>query len=398
LFARSAAKALSAFVSAGATSEAAQNLSEPSRATLDRIAEEFNSEEFGDRDLPREIRKPLYQRLSSWALDPRNWYLVASDESPFTMQARVWSGFPCLVFENGPIECSGEASNSDVELERLEDILQTTGVYGLWSSGHLGRGGTAVVLDTGVSQRLVGNSIHASAVTGLSPIDVDGHGSAVVSVIRALSPQSRIESICVSQSYSGGQIWNLISALSQLYPRNNIVVNISLGASPEWVRGLGAQAVGFQDSISNLLASLAAVMNFTISAAGNDGLPDLRWPAASLDSLAVASHNSAFTLSSFSNFREGAQNLILAPGGDVRRLDGKIEAFGHYGQSLAREIYGTSFSTAIASAIACLLMEYDRFRHMLIGSRISLFTNHCRRNDRGFPILNLTDVGAVWPL
>jgi hypothetical protein len=150
--------------------------------------------------------------------------------------------------------------------------------------------------------------------------------------------------------------------------------------------------------MANVLSSLALTKNFTVSAAGNDGTPDLRWPAAASDSLAVASHNAAFGLSSFSNFRSEAANLVLSPGGELRRLDGKVESFGQYGSGLAREVYGTSFSTAIASAMSCLLMDCQWFSEMQVASRISLFRNHCRRNEQRFPILNAIDIGAVWPI
>jgi len=290
------------------------------------------------------------------------------------------------------------AEDPDVSLEHLDDILQNTGIYSLWRSGHLGESASAIVLDTGVSQRLAGQGVQAKAVAGLSSVDVDGHGSAIVSLIRALSPRTMIESICVSQAYSGGQIWNLQSGLTGLYGRQGNVVNISLGVSPEWVRALGGQASGFRDSMTNVLAGLASTKNIAVCAAGNDGMPDLRWPAAAADSLAVASHNAAFVLSAFSNYRSEATNLVLAPGGEVRRLDGKAESFGRYGAGLSREAYGTSFSTAIASALCCLLMDCGWFNEMQVASRISLFKNHCRRNEQGFPILNAIDIGAVWPI
>jgi hypothetical protein len=147
-----------------------------------------------------------------------------------------------------------------------------------------------VVLDTGVNGRLAALSgIGAFSVGSLHPADVDGHGSAIVELIHALSPRTSIESLCVTQSYSGGQIWNLVAGLTSLHLRRGVVVNLSLGVSPEWVRNLGPQAIGFREAISNTLSSRAAQDSLAVSAAGNDGLPELRWPAACLDSLAVGS-------------------------------------------------------------------------------------------------------------
>lgn len=381
VFARNAPAALWAF--ARQSTEAAQHLSDVSRKALRMIAE-----------FPSEIG----ETLGSWALNPENWYLVSSSTSPFTLQSQISARFPCLVFENGLMECS-TISEPDLRLDRLEDILEATGIYQLWKNGHLGRAGTVVVLDTGITPTLASSSkITASAAGSLSPTDTDGHGSAIAGLIRVLCPQANIESICVMKSFSGGQIWNLFAGLTQLRRRQSLVVNLSLGVTQEWIRQLGSSAEGFKEAISGVLGSLADNQSFPIAAAGNDGISDLRWPAASTDCLAVGSHSPGLRLSTFSNFRSDAQNLILAPGGDRRQIDGKIEAFGLYGSGLTRQVFGTSFSTAIASALACLLLEYLWFREMQAGSRISLFRNHCRRNDQGYPILNVADIGAVWPI
>jgi len=79
-------------------------------------------------------------------------------------------------------------------------------------------------------------------------------------------------------------------------------------------------------------------------------------------------------------------------------MNGRVPGFGNYGFGLNRDVYGTSFSTAVASAVACLLMAYGWFSQMNIASRISLFANLCRRNAEGFPLLNIINVGAGWPL
>jgi Subtilase family len=381
-FGRNAAVALSALISGGEATEAAMNLSGRGREALGRILE-FSHE------------SP--ERVLSWAANPENWYLVESGTSPVTLQSRVWNQFPCIVFGNGPIECAA-TGDPDLRVDRMEEILQSTGIYELWQDGNFGQEASCVVLDTGAGSFLQSDGVAISAVGSLSAGDLDGHGSAVIGIIRALCPKVQIESICVSQSYSGGQIWNLISGLTRLFGRKDTIVNLSLGVAPDWIRGLGPQGTGFKEALSAILSSLAAEANFPISAAGNDGIPDLRWPSAAPDSLAVGSHNASFSRSSFSNFQSESRNLVLAPGGEIRQMDGRIEGYGRYGQGLTREIYGTSFSTAVASAVACLLMRYTWFREMQVRSRISLFRNHCRENSQGFPILNIVDIGAVWPL
>lgn len=381
-YGRNAPSAFSALMVAGPEAEPARNLSDGTREALYYV---------------HRLGPEAYAGSLPWAADPRNWYLVESEASPVTVQSQIGAQFPCNLFPNGPVECAAPADPS-LQLERLDDVLQSTGIYGLWRHGNLGQGASCVVLDTGAEPRLMNDGVDASAVGGLSETDQDGHGTAVIGLIRAISPRTNVESICVSQSYSGGQIWNLISGLSQLYQRADTIINLSLGVSPDWVRSLGPQALGFKEALSNLLASLGARHNFAVGAAGNDGLPDLRWPAASPDALAVGSHNTAFHRSSFSNYRLDAPNLVFAPGGEVRSMDGRVEGFGRYGSGLSRDVFGTSFSTAVASAMSCLLMAYGWFQSMEPRSRISLFKNHCRQNQEGLAILNLVDVGAVWPL
>jgi hypothetical protein len=334
-------------------------------------------------------------RLQPWALDPDNWFLVASAEHPFSLESRLSERFPCLVFEDGPIECAAPG-HVDVQLDNLDEVLQATGIYQIWQNGNLGQAGSVCVLDTGIRQP--STAVTASAVGGLSPTDIDGHGSAIVELIRALSPEATIESICVTQTYAGGQIWNLISGLTQLYSRHGLIVNLALGVAPDWIDKLGPQAIGFRESISHLLSSLGSNHCLPVSASGNDGRPRLRWPAACAEALAVGSHNQAFARSSFSNHRSDASNLLLAPGGEFRETDGYIQGFGRYGHGLTRSMYGTSFSTAVATAVCSLLQAHPWFSQMHVSSRIALFRNHCRRNDEGIPLLNVADIGAVWPV
>jgi hypothetical protein len=263
-----------------------------------------------------------------------------------------------------------------------------------------GEKSNVIVFDTGVSSSLSKKyKVSATSAAGINKYDSDGHGSAISELILAIAPKAKLESHKVMQSYSEGNIWNLISGMtSLLYDKSNCIVNISLGINPSFVNSLGPGAVSFKEAMTNIISSASNQKCFIVSAAGNDGASSLRWPAAATDALAVGSYNSSTTLSTFSNYSESAFNYIVAPGGEIRSEDNKFETFGKYGKGLSREIYGTSFSCAISSGISALLNGYGWFNSMDIPSRISLFRNHCRRNKNGFPILNISDIGAVWPL
>lgn len=139
--------------------------------------------------LAREYGQEAYHRVPSWALDPSNWFLINSERGPFTLQSQISARFPCMLFENGPIECAAP-DELDVDLINLEEILQATGIYSLWEKRNFGDNVTICVLDTGVSGRR--GRVTKQAVGGMSPDDRDGHGTAIIELIRTLCPNAEI--------------------------------------------------------------------------------------------------------------------------------------------------------------------------------------------------------------
>jgi len=344
-----------------------------------------------------EMPSQMIDDIPIWALDSNNWFHIASKKGTYELQSEVSSIFPCTIFDDVPIECL--SPNPEVSIENFDEILRTTGIYQAWQNDNFGENSKVIIIDTGITDQLRNRfSIEESTVGGLPLGDTDGHGTAISEMVLALAPKTKVESIKVMGSYSEGNIWNLISALSSLYKKNDCIINISLGVIPNYINSLGSGAISFRDSITNIVDSASSQKCFIISAAGNDSNPYLRWPSAAPNALAVGGHNASVMLSSFSNFSESAQNYILTPGGELRSEDHKLETFGNYGIGLARSIYGTSFSCAIASGVSAILQSYGWFRSMDIPSRISLFRNHCKKNSNGYPILNIADIGAVWPL
>lgn len=334
--------------------------------------------------------------IASWAINPINWFRITSKKSAYELQTEISSEFPCLIFDDIPLECF---STPDVSLANLDEILSLTGIFQAWQNDNFGKKGKIVVLDTGISPDLKNQfNINETTVGSLSPGDDDGHGTAICALILALVPKAEIESIKVMSSFDNGNIWNLINGLTSLYSRKFLVINTSLGLKSQFIGSLGPAAISLQEAISNIVSSSASQHSFLIGAAGNEARNQLSWPSAASEALSVGAHTGSLTLSSFSNYSTSANNFILTPGGDLRKSDLKTETFGKYGQGLSRNIYGTSFSCAIATSISALLQNYSWFQAMDIPSRISLFRNHCRKNIDGFPILNIADIGAVWPL
>lgn len=345
----------------------------------------------------RNSRKEPFD-ITRWALKADNWFMVSSEFSSFELQSRVSADFPVLVFDNIPIECSS-AQKPDVKITNIEDVLQATGVYQLWQKGYLGENSRIVICDTGVTNSLAAkHNISQESIGGLSAEDEDGHGSAVAELIMRICPKAEMTSVKVLNSHSNGELFDLISGLSSLIYYDNAIVNMSIGVFPQHLKNLGVSLISFKESITNIAKGVTDKKNFLIAAAGNDSSSQLRWPAAANNILAVGSHNTAYQLSQFSNYENKASNFILSMGGDVRNFDQRIEELGKYGYGLSRSMYGTSFSTAIASGVSGLLTGCDWFRQMSIPSRISLFRNHCRKNGHGYPVMNIADIGAIWPI
>jgi hypothetical protein len=382
-FAQSAPTALTSFLVAPTEMAMPRSLSGEGQEALRRL---------------RKYSDEILNHVSRWALNPENWFLVDTEHSANFFQSRVSSSFPCSVFIDGPLSCSA-SSSLGVQIERLEEIIRQTGIEQLWSAGNFGEAGHVVILDTGLSEAATNSSnVKQRAVGNLSPTDIDGHGTAVYEIVKAISPRSNVETLCVLQEYSGGEIWNLICALTRFFGERNRIINMSLGIPVEWVNNQDSGGASFTESINNILMSLSANGNICVSSAGNDGVSYLRWPAASQGCLAVGSVNEAFSRSVFSNYLEDGKNYIVALGGDYRKSDGHISSLGSYGMELSRDIYGTSFSSAIASGVLSLLQEYSWFVAMSTKSKISLLRNSCSKNFEGFPVLNVDDIGAIWPL
>jgi formylglycine-generating enzyme required for sulfatase activity len=340
----------------------------------------------------------LNDYLLAWALNQDNWIYINSEMDTQELEASVSDHFPCAIFDDVPLECL--ASEPDVHLENIEEVLESTGIYQAWDHDNYGQNSRVVILDTGITKSVRDRcAIKESAVNGLSCGDNYGHGTAVTELILALAPKARIESVKVIDSAtSGNNIWNLLSGLTDLYRKSDRLVNVSLGVKPSFMGTLDHSSASFETTLTNVIKSAASQKCFVISAAGNDGCRRLRWPSAAPDALAVGAHNKEKNISSFSNFSKSVTNYILSPGGDVCGPGCEAKCFGKYGISLNNPIYGTSFSCAIATAVAAILHGCSWFKAMDVPSRISLLRNNCKTNSSGFPILNLADIGAVWPL
>lgn len=236
--------------------------------------------------------------------------------------------------------------------------LSMTGVKTPWTQGLTGKHVKVAVLDTGV-----GNLAAFKDVTKLSfvtdnprtakdesnPIDTDGHGTAVTSVIVGskqlttdgtvvgVAPNADVYSLKVFEN-DGAEMSTILSAVEWCIKNNVQLLNMSLGASEK-------------DPILLRAVNAANAAGLTIVAAsGNEStfsrIAPVDYPAAYSGVIGVASVDEFKTHSYFSN--GGNEVDFVAPGEDVRvqSLKGGTKL-----QS------GTSFSAPHITAMLALLKE-----------------------------------------
>jgi cyanobactin maturation PatA/PatG family protease len=148
----------------------------------------------------------------------------------------------------------------------------------------------------------------------------------------------------------------LARAIEMLVEGGADIINVSAG-----------QRVAYPDADAVLHKALALCAErdvLIVAAAGNDGCACADIPAALPPVLAVGSHDSAGRPSKFSNFADAyAGSGLLAPGETIWGLDPS-------GAEVAAK--GTSYSAAIVSGVAALLMSACAAQGRAIGGRAIL--------------------------
>lgn len=255
------------------------------------------------------------------------------------------------------------------------------------------------------------------------------HGVAIAGILRCLAPKARIRLIRVLNEYGGGDLYNLFAALTDLEQEvvsgsiRHLVINMSLTIMPD-IRRLpyiwfdhrqwpSTQLTGavrvlahIEEGLRLLFESLYAQGVLIVAAAGNDSLAARRQnqrprapraPARYESTLGVTSVNSRNTASAFANAASipPVSAGIATFGGDVSgALDGNglpdavrclsispILPGGEPNLTGWADWAGTSFSTAIISALGAHLMAQSWSASTAI-SRIVLGRE--RRTDKLF--------------
>jgi len=164
-----------------------------------------------------------------------------------------------------------------------------------------------------------------------------GHGTMVAGLVHLVAPTAKIMPLRVFQADGTGEIYNVIRAIYYAVDHGATVINMSFSLanwSDELVRAL--------NYASNHRVVLAA-------SAGNAGKETVAFPAGFRTVLGVGSTDPQDRRSTFSNFGKALVRLSAPGEGLVTTFPGN-----HYAL-----VSGTSFSTALVSGAAALVLERD---------------------------------------
>lgn len=221
------------------------------------------------------------------------------------------------------------------------NLLEWLGITG--DNSEWGAGVRVAVLDTGVTDSAAFKSaISRQALVEMlsDPALQNGHGTAVASMIigndsltPGVAPGADIVSIRIANDLGQSDSFLLAKGIVAAVDSGAQIINISLGS--------------FGDSalVRNAIEYARAAGSLIVSAAGNNGLERVTYPAANDGVIAVGAVDALGNHLDFSN--SGKQVAIAAPGFGVNAA---------WTQNQAASVSGTSFSSPIvAGSIAALM-------------------------------------------
>lgn len=206
------------------------------------------------------------------------------------------------------------------------------------------------VVDTGVDSRLTDLSGTVRTDLGANligrnkdAIDDNGHGTHVAGIIAAksdnhysmagLNQHTGIIPVKVLDAYGFGDTEHIALGIKHAVDKGAKVINMSLG--------------GYYSRVIEYAMNYAAQRNvLVVVASGNDGVPEMGYPATSKYAMAVGASNRMDIAAEFSSYGKGLS--MSAPGSDIPSLmpDGNVSY-----------LSGTSMATPYVAAAAGLLLS-----------------------------------------
>lgn len=250
----------------------------------------------------------------------------------------TYSGPDFFVEPNWVVQVDKLAIAQTISTQDYLSYLRVPQAQAITKGNH---GKRIAVLDTGLNKQVLPSTVQV--LPGYNFVrnnhetydDNHGvyHGSRVARLISEVAPKVSIQPIKVMDSRGEGTAANVAKGL--LYaagigePRNSTpaqIINMSLGQ------------IGGSPALEKAIQLVASRTSVMIAASGNDGRPELRYPAAYPDVIAVGGVvSSGYPLrASYSNYGLGLD--LVAPVPDCREV-------------------GTSFSTPLVSGVAGLMLS-----------------------------------------
>ena len=164
-----------------------------------------------------------------------------------------------------------------------------------------------------------------------------GHGTMVSGLVHLVAPTAKIMPLRVCRADGTGEVYNVVRAIYYAVDHGATVINMSFSLT-EW-----------SDELIRAMNYAANHRVVLVASAGNAGKETLVYPAGLRTVLGVGSTDIQDRRSAFSNFGRALVRLS-APG------EGLVTAFpgNHYAL-----VSGTSFSTALVSGAASLVLQRD---------------------------------------
>jgi subtilisin family serine protease len=186
-----------------------------------------------------------------------------------------------------------------------------------------------------------------------SPDDHSGHGTSVIALAAGLAPSARFISVKSISASGTGDVSVIADGIRNAVAARANVICLPLASS--------AESAHIKEAVQ--AAMTAGVL--IIAGSGNEGLDQPAFPARQPGVLAIGAIDLSEKLAPFSN---GGPGVFYAPGVDVLTL----------GESGLTKRSGTSFATAIASAITAVVWaakpgySADQIRDLLRDTSVDL--------------------------
>jgi hypothetical protein len=273
---------------------------------------------------------------------------LETNESGFQEISRTNEITTGMVTKDGLIEIAGNPNVKAVYLDRPVSLLTTESmsIIRVPEVQYMGLNGSGIricLVDTGVDYTVVQNYAYGyDFVNGDGdPMDDQGHGTEVGSIIYAVAPGSALIAAKVIDSSGQGYESDVLSGLQYCRDQNASIISLSIGSG---------SYDGFCDS--NLVASycneLVSNGTLVVAATGNDGTNQTKAPACGSGMLRVSATDKSDGIADFANVNYFTD--LFAPGENIQ-----VRGIG--GSYVTDS--GTSLSTPFVSGTAALLLQNE---------------------------------------